>query len=106
VLYFYDAGYDVFRYDAPDALIFMEVIVKADRYDRISLFKLARSLLAKTIGTAKSDSVITIAAFVYDYTTTDLPAHKALYSLVVAAVMNHPATLDPSTQTESTVMLL
>jgi hypothetical protein len=49
---------------------------------------------------------MTVAALIYDHTTTDLPAHKELRRRVVAIITNHPVVLNDILQLESTAGLL
>ncbi|KAF2007552.1 hypothetical protein P154DRAFT_414539, partial [Amniculicola lignicola CBS 123094] len=106
VSYFYKAGYNVSQYDTSESLLHAQVATIADKYDCASLYKLARTLFADTVNAVESDDWVAVAALIYDHTTTDLPAHKELRGLVVAAVANRPVVLKMILQLESTVGLL
>lgn len=104
--YFYRAGYDASRYDASTPLLHARVAIIADKYDCASLYKLAKTSLASSIGTAGVKDWVDIAALIYDYTTPDLPAHVELRGLVVHAVPGHPDISESFFRNESVEELL
>ncbi|KAH7079102.1 hypothetical protein BKA63DRAFT_531809 [Paraphoma chrysanthemicola] len=106
VSYFYKASYDVSQYDISESLLHAQVATMADKYDCASLYKLARTSFAKAINAVESNDWVAVAALVYDNTTTDLPAHEELRSLVVAAVANRPVVLKGILQLGNTAELL
>ncbi|KAH9882263.1 hypothetical protein J1614_001435 [Plenodomus biglobosus] len=106
ISYFYKADYDVSQFDIPESLLHAQVAVMADKYDCASLYKLARTSLADTVDTAKGEDWVAVAALIYDHTTTNLPAHKELRDLVVAAVANRPVELKSILELESTAGVL
>ena len=65
--YFYKVGYNVFKYDTLEYLLYIQVAIIADKYNYISLYKLIRTLFIKTVKAVKGDDWATIANFVYDY---------------------------------------
>ncbi|KAH7078407.1 hypothetical protein FB567DRAFT_135069 [Paraphoma chrysanthemicola] len=106
VSYFYKASYDVSQYEISESLLHAQVAIMADKYDCASLYKLARTSFAKAINAVESNDWVAVAALVYDNTTTDLPAHVELRSLVVAAVANRPVVLKGILQLGNTAELL
>jgi hypothetical protein len=106
VSYFYKADYNVSQYDTSESLLHAQVATIADKYDCPSLYKLAKTSFAVTVNAVESDDWVAIAAFIYDHTITDLPAHKELRGLVVDAVANRPVVLNFILQLESTAGLL
>lgn len=104
--YFYRAGYDASRYDTSTPLLHARVAIIADKYDCASLYKLAETSLASSIGTAEIGDWVAIAALIYDYTTTELPAHMELRNLVVHAVPGHPDISESFFRNESVEELL
>jgi hypothetical protein len=106
VSYFYKACYDVSQYDTSESLLHAQVATIADKYDCASLFKLASTSLTDTIHAIESEDWVAVAAVIYNHTTTELPSHKELRSLVVAAVVNRPVVLDSILELESTAELL
>jgi len=100
VSYFYKADYDVSQYDTSEPLLHAQVATIADKYDCASLYKLARTSFAGTVNAVESNDWIAVAAFIYDHTTTDPPAHKELRGLVVAAVAKRPSVLKSILQLE------
>lgn len=89
VSYFYNANYDTSKYDASESLLHTQVAIIADKYDCASLYRLAKTSFANAIEAVKGDDWAAVAPLIYDYTTTDLQAHKELRGLVVAAVTNN-----------------
>jgi hypothetical protein len=106
VSYFYEAGYDVSQYDTSEALLHAQVAIIADKYDCASLYKLARNSFADAVNAIESDDWVSVAALIYDRTTTELPAHAELRGLIVAAVTNRPVVLNSILRLESTAELL
>ncbi|KAH8730762.1 hypothetical protein GQ44DRAFT_699808 [Phaeosphaeriaceae sp. PMI808] len=106
VSYFYKADYDVSQYDTSESLLHAQIATIADKYDCASLYKLARASFANTVNALKSDDWVAVAAFIYDHTITELPAHEELRGLVVAAVANRPVLLSSILQLEGTTELL
>jgi hypothetical protein len=106
VSYFYTASYNIAPYDTSESLLHAQVATIADKHDCATLYKLARTSFANTINVVKGDDWLDVAALIYDHTTTDLPAHKELRSLVVAAIANRPVVMKSIFQLESTAGLL
>jgi hypothetical protein len=106
VSYFYKAGYDTSQYETSESLLHAQVATIADKYDCASLYKLARTSFADTVNAVESEDWVTVAALIYDHTTTESPAHEELRGLVVAAVANRPVVLHSILQLESTAGLL
>jgi hypothetical protein len=106
VSYFYEAGYNTLKYNASEPLLHAQVATIADKYDCASLSKLARTSFANTVKAAESDDWVTTATFIYDHTTTELPAHVELRNLVVAGVADRPAMLETILRKDSMVELL
>lgn len=106
ISYFYKAHYDVSQYDISEALLHAKVATIADKYDCMSLYKLAKYSFSRTIDDVEIDGWVAVAAVIYDYTTTDSPAHKELRNLVVSAVVTRPGLLESIIQLESTSGLL
>jgi hypothetical protein len=94
VSYFYKASYDVSQYDISESLLHAQVATMADKYDCASLYKLAEKSFADTVSLVKGEDWVAVAAYIYDHTTTEYPAHKELRRLVVAAVTNRPSVLN------------
>ncbi|PVH90153.1 hypothetical protein DM02DRAFT_79809 [Periconia macrospinosa] len=89
VSYFYNANYDTSKYNASESLLHAQVAIIADEYDCASLYRLAKISFANAIKAVESDDWAAIAPLIYDYTTTELQAHKELRGLVVAAVTDN-----------------
>lgn len=106
VSYFYNASYNTSHYDTSESLLHAQVATIADKYYCASLYKLARTSFAKTVKAVESNKWVEVAAFIYDHATTELPAHKELRDLVIAAVTNRPLVLKVILQLESTEGLL
>lgn len=106
VSYFYKASYNVSQYDTCKSLLHAQVAIIADKYDCVSLYKLAKISFADTVNAVESDDWVAVAALIYDHTTTELPAHEELRGLAVAAVANRPAVLRVILQLENTTGLL
>ncbi|EDU44795.1 predicted protein [Pyrenophora tritici-repentis Pt-1C-BFP] len=100
VSYFYNAGYNASQYDISESLLHAQVATMADKYDCASLYKLARTSFAGTVYAIESNDWIAVAAFIYNCTTTDSPAHQELRGLVVAAVAKRPSVLKSILQME------
>ncbi|KAH7410422.1 hypothetical protein DE146DRAFT_742876 [Phaeosphaeria sp. MPI-PUGE-AT-0046c] len=106
VSYFYKAGYDVSQYDTSVPLLHAQVAIIADKFFCASLYKLARTSFADTVKVVNSNEWVAIAAYMYDHTTTDSPAHKELRILVVTTVAERPAVLKSILRQENTTELL
>ncbi|KAF1828723.1 hypothetical protein BDW02DRAFT_593086 [Decorospora gaudefroyi] len=89
VSYFYKVGYNVSQYDTSEPLLHAQVATIADK-----------TSFAGTVNAVDSNDWIAVAAFIYDHTTTDPPAHKELRGLVVAAVAKRPSVLKSILQLE------
>jgi hypothetical protein len=100
VSYFYKAGYNASQYDTSESLLHAQVATIADKYDCASLYKLATTSFSGTVYAVESNDWIAVAAFIYDRTTTDSPAHQELRGLVVAAVAKRPSVLKSILQLE------
>ncbi len=106
VSYFYDASYDASKYNTLEPLLHAQVVTIADKYDCASLYKLAEKSSANTVTAIASDDWPAIAAFIYDYATTESPAHAELRHLVVDAVLRRSSVLKSVLRNGSTVELL
>lgn len=106
VSYFYEAGYTASKYDKSEALLHAQVAILADKYDCASLYRLAKTLLAKSIQAVESDEWRAIAAFVYDFTTTEASAHKEIRYIVISTVASRCYILKATLQNGTVVELL
>jgi hypothetical protein len=106
VSYFYQAAYDCSEYTTSESLLHAQVAILADKYVCHSLYNLARTCFSKTIEDVGTDDWGVIAAFVYDYTTTEVPAHIELRDIVVGAVTGRHSVLQATLQNPSNVELL
>ncbi|KAK7178268.1 BTB/POZ domain-containing protein [Paraphaeosphaeria sporulosa] len=106
VSYFYQAGYDASKYNAPEPLLHAQVAILADKYDCASLYSLAKTSFSETIEAVKSDDWAVIAAFIYDYTTMEAPAHVEIRNLVALAVSGRRSVLKTTLMNESVIDLL
>jgi hypothetical protein len=106
VSYFYKADYSVSQYHISESLLHAQVATIADKYHCASLNKLAIASFAKTVNAVDGDDWVAIAGFVYDHTTTELPAHTEMRGLIIAAVTYRPAVLYSILQLERAVELL
>ena len=106
VSYFYEAGYNATKYDTSESLLHAQVATIADKYDCASLYKLARTSFASIIKIIDSDDWAATASFIYDHTTTEVPAHVELRDLAVAAVTGRHSVLKSTLKNESIVELL
>ncbi|KAF2275229.1 uncharacterized protein EI97DRAFT_81740 [Westerdykella ornata] len=106
VSYFYNAGYHASKYDTSASLLHAQVAVIADKYDCPTLYKLAKTSFAKSMIAMQSDDWVTIAAFIYDYTTTEVPTHVELRKLVVAATTDGSIVSTSMLQDKGVVELL
>lgn len=106
VSYFYEAGYNASKYSASESLLHAQVAIIADKYDCVSLYDLARTSFANTVKAVESDDWAVIAAFTYDNTSTEVPAHVELRGLVVAAVAGRYSALKSTFRIENIVELL
>lgn len=106
VSYFYQASYDCSEYSIPESLLHAQVAILADKYVCLSLYDLARISFSKTIGNITSGDWGIIAAFVYDYTTTEVPAHIELRDTVVGAVAGCYSVFQATLQNSNSVELL
>jgi hypothetical protein len=106
VSYFYEAGYNASAYETSEPLLHAQVAIIADKYDCASLYKLAKTSLANTIEAVKIDDWAAIAAFIYDHTTTEAPAHVEVRNLVITAIAGHRSKLRSALGNKSIVDLL
>jgi hypothetical protein len=106
VSYFYEAGYNTSKYDTSEALLHAQVAILADIYDCTSLYRLAKKSFAKSVQAAKSNEWREIAAFVYDFTTTEAPAHKEIRHIVINTVSSRWYMLKSTLHNETVVSLL
>jgi len=106
VSYFYEAGYDASKYETPECLLHAQVATIADKYDCASLYKLAKTSFANTVKTVDSGDWATIATFVYDHTTTEIPDQVKLRNLVVAALTGRHSVLKSTLQNKIVIELL
>ncbi|KAF2457211.1 hypothetical protein BDY21DRAFT_386018 [Lineolata rhizophorae] len=101
VSYFYEADYNAYKYSTSESLLHAQVAVIADKYDCVPLYNLARTSFAKTITAVERDDWAVIAAFIYDHTTREVPAHMELRGLVVDAVVGRHSALKSTLGIES-----
>jgi hypothetical protein len=106
VSYFYEAGYNTSKYDTSEALLHAQVAILADKYDCTSLYRLAKKLFAKSVQAAESDEWREIAAFVYDFTIMEAPAHKEIRHIVINTVSSRWYMLESTLHNETVVSLL
>lgn len=106
VSYFYEAGYKVSTYSTCEPLLHVQIAIMADKYVCASLYELARSSFANTINAVDAEAWSVIAAFVYDYTTDEITAHRELRALTVGAVANRHSALKLALRCESVTKLL
>jgi hypothetical protein len=105
VSYFYQATYNCSEYTTPESLLHAQVAILADKYVCDSLYDLARTSFLKTIENVDSDDWGVIAAFVYDYTATEIPAHIELRDIVVGAVAGRHSVFQTTLQNSKNVDL-
>jgi hypothetical protein len=106
VSYFYEAGYNASCYDTSKALLHAQVAILADKYDCQSLYILAKRSFGKSVQAMESDEWRLIAAFVYDFTTTEASAHREIRNIVITAVASRCYMLRSTLQNETVVDLL
>ncbi|KAJ6279022.1 hypothetical protein J3E71DRAFT_368429 [Bipolaris maydis] len=106
VSYFYEAGYNASKYSTSESIIHAQVAIIADKYDCVSLYNLTRTSFANTVKAVESDDWAVIAAFTYDNTSTEVPAHVELRGLVVATIAGRHSALKSTLRIESIVELL
>jgi hypothetical protein len=106
VSYFYEAGYNASKYDTSEALLHAQVAILADKYDCASLYRLEKESFERSVEAVESDEWRATAAFIYDFTTTEAPAHREIRNAVVTAVANRCYLLKSTLQNESVVDLL
>lgn len=106
VSYFYEAGYNTSKYNTSEALLHAQVAILAEKYDCTSLYRLAKKSFAKSVQAAESDEWREIAAFVYDFTTTEAPAHKEIRHIVINTVSSQWYMLKSTLHNETVVSLL
>jgi hypothetical protein len=105
VSYFYNAGYDITKYQTSESLLHAQVAVIADKYDCASLYKIARTSFANTVKNVESDDWAVIASFIYDHTAAEVPDHMELRDLVVTAITSGHSVLKSTLQNERIVEL-
>lgn len=106
VSYFYEAGYDATKYETPEPLLHAQVATIADKYDCASLYKLANTSFARSVRTVDNDGWGSTAGFIYDHTSTEVPAHVELRKIVVAAIIGRHSVLRSALHNETVVELL
>lgn len=106
VSYFYEAGYHASRYDTSEALLHAQVAILADKYDCQSLYILAKRSFGKSVQVVESDEWRLIAAFVYDFTTTEALAHREIRNVVITSVASRCYILRSILKNETVVDLL
>jgi hypothetical protein len=106
VSYFYQATYNCSECTTPESLLHAQVTTLADKYLCGSLYYLARTSFLKTIEKVDSDEWGVIAAFVYDYTTTEVLAHIELRDILVDAVAGRNSVFHAILQNSKDVELL
>jgi hypothetical protein len=106
VSYFYQASYDCSEYTTSESLLHAQVAILADKYVCPSLYDLARTSFLKTIENVDSGDWGIIAAFIYDFTTTEAPAHIELRDIVVGAVAGRHSVFQATLQNPKNVELL
>lgn len=106
VSYFYNAGYTASKYGTPESSLHAQVAIIADKYDCATLYKLAKIAFGDTVKTVEGDDWVAIAELIYDYTTTEAPAHADLRNSVIPAVAARPAVLQKTLQSERAVEVL
>lgn len=106
VSYFYEAGYTASKYDTSEALLHAQVAILADKYDCTSLYRLAKTLFETSVQVVESDEWRGVAAFVYDFTTTEAPAHKKIRTIVISTVASRCYILKTTLQNGAVVELL
>jgi hypothetical protein len=106
VSYFYNAGYNASKYDTSEALVYAQVAILADKYDCASLYKLTIEAFAHTVKAVEGDDWSVIAAFIYDYTTMESPAHVEIRNIVVTTVTSRHSMFDSTLRNENIVDLL
>ena len=106
VSYFYKAKYDPTKYKTHGSLLHAQVATIADKYNCPSLYKLARTSFAETVETIEGGDWAIVAAFLYEHTSTEVPAHVDLRNLVITALTGRPSVLKSVSQSESIVDLL
>ncbi|KAF2845648.1 hypothetical protein T440DRAFT_493225 [Plenodomus tracheiphilus IPT5] len=106
VLYFYEAGYNAHKYDTSEALLHAQVAILADKYDCASLYRLAKTSFAESIQVVESNEWREIAAFVYDFTTTEAQAHREIRNVVITTVASRCYMIGSTLQNETVVDLL
>jgi hypothetical protein len=106
VSYFYQASYDCSKYTTSESLLHAQVAILADKYVCPSLYDLARTSFLKTIENVDSGDWGIIAAFIYDFTTTEAPAHIELRDIVVGAVAGRHSVFQATLQNPKNVELL
>ncbi|KAF1365200.1 hypothetical protein EJ07DRAFT_161285 [Lizonia empirigonia] len=106
VSYFYEASYDASKYDTSEALLHAQVAILADKYICTSLYNLAKTSFAKSVHAVESDEWRAIAAFIYDFTTTEALAHKEIRKIVITTVASRCYKLKSALGNETVVDLL
>jgi hypothetical protein len=106
VTFFYEASYTASKYKTSEALLHAQVAILADKYHCSSLYKFARLSFVKTVQTVGSDEWRGIAAFIYDFTTTESPAHLQIRNIVINTVTTRSPVLKSTLQNNGVVELL
>jgi hypothetical protein len=105
VSYFFQATYDCSEYTTPESLLHAQVAILADKYVCDSLYDLARTSFSETIEKVDTDDWGIIAAFIYDYTTTEVPAHIELRDIVIGAVAGRHSVFQATMQNPKNIEL-
>lgn len=106
VWYFYKAEYDPTEYKTPEPVLHAQVATIAGKFVCPSLYNLAKTSFAKTTKTIESEDWVAVAAFLYEQTSTEVPAHNELRNLVITALTGHLSVLQSTLQNHSIVELL
>jgi hypothetical protein len=106
VSYFYRAFYDCSEYSVSESLLHAHVAILGDKYVCHSLYDLARTSFPKAVESIESGDWGIIAAFVYDYTTTEVAAHIELRDIVVGAVAGRHSVFQVTLQNSNNIELL
>jgi hypothetical protein len=104
--YFHEAGYHSSRYDTSEALLHAQVAILADKYDCQSPYILAKRSYGESVQAVGSDEWRVIAAFVYEFTTTEALAYREIRNVVITIVASRCCMLRSTLKKETVVNLL
>ena len=93
VSYFYEAEYRVTEYDTPKSLLHAQVAIIAHKYDCASLYQLAKASFASAVKLIDIDTWFTVAAFVYNQTSTEVPKPR-VFAKIRGIYYGRPSTHD------------